>query len=364
MKRDPKTEKKPMAIRLATEADGEALNNLYNEVFKENRPLAHWYWKFPEGLASDWAVINTLAEVDGRIIGNYPSQIRQMLFEGQPARFAYVLDNIVAEEFRHGYPAQKEMFTCAVNSCVETDIAVGYGFPNERAYKVGKRLLGYHDVAVLPELFYRLSWRPAIAKRLPWLPAGIVKLADHLSRRRGGHHQPAGTGEPVLVDFVERFPEETDQLWARLKSRRAICAERTRAFLNWRFGRDDIIRYWRLIARDPAGVMVGYLVCRIMPVNGDRIGYLVDFLFESEQVLAQLLNHAFALLDRERADYVSVMIAPGTPEEAALNRLGFENKAGFGGRPFVALDLTGTLPFATVLNPANWYLSYADTDLI
>jgi hypothetical protein len=58
------------------------------------------------------------------------------------------------------------------------------------------------------------------------------------------------------------------------------------------------------------------------------------------------------------------MIAPGTPEETALKRLGFENKAGFGGRPFVALDLTGTLPFATVLNPANWYLSYADTDLI
>lgn len=361
-----KPEKKPMIIRKATAADGQALNNLYNKVFKRDRSLACWRWKYPEGTAEDWPIVYSLAEVDGQIIGQYPSQLRSLSFQGKPIRFALVMDNIVAKEYRRAYPAQKEMFGYAVEAAKNNNIAIGYGFPNKKAYRIGKRLLGYRDVALLPELFYRLSWRPALARRLPWLPESLLRLLDNLLRQRNRFLQKlsGADGQRGTIVEVDRFSDELDQLWERMKVKRTICAERNSVFLNWRFGHADIIPYRNLVARDDSGVVVGYMVYRTLLIEGDKVGYLVDFLYETEAVLTSLLGHVLGMMNREKVDYVSVMVSPGTAEEASLKKSGFVLKEGFGGRPCVALDVSQTLPFEVICDPTQWYLTYGDSDLV
>lgn len=358
------TTKKPMLVRVATEKDGNSLNDLYNEVFNEKRTIAYWRWQFPEGLSDDWNVAYSIAEVDGRIIGQYPTQIRSMCFMGKPVRFVLGLDTVVSDKFRRGYPASKEMFALSCRRAAESGIAIGYGFPNLKHYTVGKRLLGYRDVAHIPELYRRLSWRPAIAKRMPWLPEKLVSLLGRLLCKSGIDNRGVRHEEIVTIDVVDRFPVESDQLWERLKNRRTICTVRDNAFLNWRFSRDEIARYWKLVARNPARIIVGYMVCRTKQVNGDRIGYLADFLYESAPVLSQLLARAIVIFRHEQVDYISVMISPGSAEELSLKHLGFKRKEGFGGQPLIAVNLAGMLPFEKVLDPSHWYLTYADSDLV
>ncbi len=354
-----------MTVREATAADGKALNDLYNEVFGEDRSLPCWRWRFSDGTAKDWSGVYSLAEVDGQIIGQYPSQIRSLHFQGKPTRFALVMDNIVAEEYRRGYPAQKEMFVHAVEMAKKNGITIGYGFPNKKAYRIGKRLLGYRDVALLPELFYRLSWRPAFARRLPWLPKSMVRVLANVLRKRSSFLKGRSASDRRLtIVEVDRFSDELDQLWERLKSKRTICAERNSVYLNWRFGHDEIIPYRKLVARDENGAVVGYMVFRMQLIEGDTVGYLVDFLYDTESIFNNLLDHALHMMNRENVDYVSVMVSPGTAEEDSLKKFGFVVKEGFGGRPCVALDLSHTLPFAVICDPTQWYLTYGDSDLV
>lgn len=361
-----KRAKKKMIIRSATEADGKALNDLFNKVFRANRSFGYWRWNFPEGPAKDWQLIYSVAEVDGQIIGQYAVQIRNVLFQGREKRFSLVLDNIVAEEYRRGYPAQQEMFAnSARNAQKIKDLHIGYGFPNKLAYRIGKRLLNYKDVGLMPELFFRLSWRPALTKRLPWLPGSIASTLGNLLRRRGIFLTPFfSLASHMAITEVDSFPSDLDTFWDKEKNKHTIIAERDSKFLNWRFGHDEKAPYRKLLARDNAGNIVGYLVLKNMLIDNDMVGYFVDFLYDSDVAMASLVRRAIDIMNREGVDYVNVMVSPDTRQEKLLHALGFVKKEGFGGRRLVARDLGQGLPFDAVCDPANWYLTYADSDLI
>jgi hypothetical protein len=140
-------------IRPATVSDIPELSRLFHQVFRIERPLEVWSWKYfrnPRGTAS------YVCEADGRIVahcGGVPVRFRD--FEREYSALQSV-DFMSSPTYPGGIGAggvfvrTAERFFRAY--CGPATIPLVYGFPGERHRRLGEKLLGYHPIEPVAEL--------------------------------------------------------------------------------------------------------------------------------------------------------------------------------------------------------------------
>jgi hypothetical protein len=116
----------------------------------------------------------------------------------------------------------------------EGPCALFYGFPTPEAYRIGKRVAGYHALHPVMEL----------AK-----PAEHASLLDRFRSRR------------IEVEEARRFSAEADELWKRFQNEETFAAVRDASHLNWRYADCPDVRYRIFLARHQ-GRMEGWAVLR------------------------------------------------------------------------------------------------------
>src|SRR5437762_559379 len=166
--------------------------------------------------------------------------------------------------------------------------------PNRRARPICDRV-GYQPVTDLHDWYY-------------------VVAGDHV---RMDLPDPARCTGEVVSAADERF----DRLWERAHHRYPMAAEKTAAFLNWRYsGFKENYRFYCLVANDD-GRLLGYVVFYAM-----KDGVVVTELLADEPsgaVLENLLLGFCAQMKREEQVWVSLWYAGGTAFEDELQRIGF-----------------------------------------
>src|SRR5512134_3748595 len=82
-----------VVLRQCLPEDGPRVNALYNGVFGLNRSDATWYWRYVDNPASPGTPASyILAEVNGRLAGQYASLVRYYCVNGRLTRFQYAQD--------------------------------------------------------------------------------------------------------------------------------------------------------------------------------------------------------------------------------------------------------------------------------
>jgi hypothetical protein len=175
-----------------------------------------------------------------------------------------------------------------------------------------------------------------------------------------------GTCEPtsVTVRSVAGFDERFDELWQAARRKFPIMGHRTSRYLNWRFIRHPFHSYHILVA-EYGNRLLGYVVVRTGDLLGFQCGLIADLLvhpdfFGCVDVLLDAGLREFG--SHERLEIAGAMMTRGGPYFDALLRHGFiPTWRNFWfilhpNRPDVPLD---TLSVAT-----NWYLTWADTDVV
>jgi hypothetical protein len=170
-----------VTIRKFRAGDEKVLNDLFNAVFGQSRSLEGWVWKFnghPKGKGN----FVTVAEVEGQIVGQYPNIVSPFKYLDSEQYFGQTVDNCIDPGYRGGMKGvQSRIFFFTVRWYEEENVWIGFGFPNHAAYVVGKRALKYRDIVTIPMLFRRLGLRPALRRRLPWLPSRVVEFIGRWS---------------------------------------------------------------------------------------------------------------------------------------------------------------------------------------
>ena len=150
-------------IRVYKEGDDKPANDLFNLVFNQKRPIEIWNWKFRDNPAFSEKMI-ILAEKNCKIMGIYPSVTSRFKFGNQIIIAIQIVDNCVHPSSRGGARIQIAMKRKIVERSKTLGVVFGFGFPNDIAYKIGKRLLRYEDLCSLPILFKRLNFRLAFRR--------------------------------------------------------------------------------------------------------------------------------------------------------------------------------------------------------
>lgn len=352
-------------IRQYREGDERVINDLFNGIFNEKRPSEEWYWKFRDDPQKSQRMI-TVAEVNGRIIGQYASLVTLFKYGDRTFPFPQPVDNFVCSDFRGGMKGiQKAMFDGQPEAVARIGAPFGLGFPNRDAYVVGKRMLKYKDIGKMPVLFKLLNLYLPLKKRMPWLPSGVLRAVRSMSAVWFRLLLAASQGPRVpgvRVRTVEAFDRRVDALWERTGQRHKIVAVRDFRYLNWRYKKPG--SNYRILLAERSNEVVGYAVFRVKSNAVSMEGHLVDLFTDGTPGVDRLLvRKALALLTREQVDYALCWMLRDKPSFAALTGLGFSERDSFppGNIVYFIFD-PAAIDETFVTNTENWFLTMGDSD--
>ncbi len=199
---------------MASVSDSAGIRELFGLVFPRAMSEEEWRWKYPSN-PDGW--ISVVAEWNERIVGHYGGWLMGAWIGGRPTTIVSLGDVATDPAVRH-LGGRRNVFRTIAEAMFEAlknrGIPFGFGFPNSRAYEIGRRLLGYRSHFPIREVGLDIS--------APGESSGVAVASDSV-----------GPG--------------FDALWARARtSVDAACLVRDRARANWRYhARPD--RYYRMI---------------------------------------------------------------------------------------------------------------------
>lgn len=348
----------PITIRPYKQGDEEVINRLFNGIFHKSRTLEEWNWKFRNNPASkdpaEWIVV---AERDGRMIGHYTSLATEMKYGNSVVKAGQPVDTIIDPSAKAGIKLIGKLYDLHVKH--NNGIALfGFGFPNEAAYMVGKRFLGYKDLGEMVQLFKRLSLKIACKRRFKWCPDWIINLLHNFSK---AFYRFAismrGRDKFLVVRQVGVFDERIDEFWNMVKDRYGIMAIRSLSYLNWRY-KDR--RYTILIGEENKEI-VGYVVTKVEDSGDARVGYIIDILSRDDKTASIMAGVLKSFIEQD-VDYVLCGLLRLDPLCEHLKRMGFKEHKEIRPIHIVVTPLTNTVDVGYLLNQENWHLTYGDTD--
>ncbi len=323
-----------VTIRGYRPGDETLINEGFNHVFRRQRPLAEWAWKFPPD--PDGRLI-VLAERGGELVAHYAALPTRYQIDGRVWGGGQIVDVFATRSARSGIARHGAM----VATAEEFFDRIGrsgrhpflYGFPGPRHRRQGSLQLGYDEMGFQPIVYAsRRAVRAAARRRLAY------------------RAEPARDWEPRL-----------DELWSRTSGDYPVAVVRDADWALRRLAGHPSIRYHRfLVFPRLSSHPVAFVAFR---TDQGRCRW-IDLVWDHNHPGALgLVSHLSARLAVQTGARLEELWLNGDVEgRRQLEANGFEcspEPAGlaFGGRSFHA-----DLGLSTVA--ARAYLTMADADLV
>ncbi len=347
------------ALRPYQAGDEAALTALFAAAYGHPLSEALYRWKLT-GLPSPTPNVWTAWEQD-RPIFHYASIPTPYRTPDGPAILMTGADLMTAPDQR-----RRGLLTAYAPQIYETWSQAGLpftiGLPNERW---GSRAdhLGWQPLLPLAWLIRPLRPEAIIARRLRLPFLARAAIIGRLWQRRWQTPDAAG----IVVQPVAQADGRFDRLWQTSQPARGFCVQRDRRWVAWRFlsatAAEPSWRYQLLLAQR-GDEPVGYLAYRVQAEAGHATAFIADLWSApaDEPARRTLLAHALRLFYDLGVEKAAALAAPATPLHGSLAQAGL--RPALGAFMVKARPLAQALDLAALRQPANWYLTGSDFDVI
>jgi hypothetical protein len=334
-------------VRPYEPGDEEGLLALFNRVFAEGNPafvprtMATWRRLYADNPAGVQIFVGL--DADRRIVANYSSQPSAAVVRGRRRLCTQAVDSCVDRAWR-GSLRKQSLFVTIANEFIRHYSTAGrapfddymYGFPNEQAFPVGTRIIGYKPVHVPLPVLVR---EPDEA----WL-ASLQREADGVRVEEVAAQGPG----PLPALFEAQMADWPLGIW------------RDEAWLRWRYGpRPDGLSYGALLARR-GGRAVAAVVYRLGWM-GQPVVPLVDWIGSGRDrgALAALLAEVGRRARAAGGTRLLTWATPPMPHAATLAALGLAAEPS----PFNLCIMTFAPECELEWAKAHWCLTMGDSDI-
>jgi hypothetical protein len=328
----------------------------------------YWRWEYmdnPAGRAIIW-----LAVADGHVVGHYAVRPIRMQCAGKALAGSVSLDAMTHPDFRRGgvfATLGRETY----KDVEKAGLDLTYIWPREVAMRGTIAKFDWKYMCTLPVLVKPLSPASVVERFVPnralaWPAKRLGSTLGRLIWRSAAN----SSGEEGSLKWLDRFDERIDLFWKRASARHRIATARDSVYLNWRYFDNPGRRYEAMIAEDEdGGEVVGYAVVRSMQHAGLRGGMIVDLgsLPGYEDKLAAILARVELAWREQQMDLMACLVNGDEEYGRTLRKLGFRQmpfQLGFKEWYFGCRVNSPTLDKEFLLEPANWFLTFGDTDVI
>ncbi len=355
----------------AERTDSAYLNDLYNRVFQQQRPLTHFEWKYWANPAGPPYGVIAKDRADGRALAAAFGQRRRAWIRGRAVPANLMCEISSDPSARGGGVAFKGvMHAIGIGLNDEAGVLWSYGGQSsDEAIAVGSRWLGFREAFTLTIWEMRLSLEPALRARLGGAGAAVARLADPIFR---------ATWRDASQNYdcveLQDFGPEFDALWERYRDRYALAFFRDAATLKWRWKDNPVPGHRILLARKAAsGEPVGWIIWREWKSASHQIATVLDLWAGGEEaVIAALVDAARRRAAAAGCRFLRYGVKDGSPEMRALQKLG-HGRASPHDRPdrVIVTPMPGSLHDETeeefavlrvVVHGENWYYAQGDSD--
>lgn len=313
----------------------------YDWIYQEN----------PHGKALNWAALEIGS---GSLVGTTSLFPRKMKFDGKTVRVGIAGDFAVNREHR-GSNVAIRLQRAVVTSMNQNYFKFIYGISNRQAELVQLRV-GYVRLGKIHRWTKLLKTRKYFkAFPLRWLMSKPLDFVMKNLSKEDRYRRAEGYTIEKLNSFDQRF----DLLWKRASSQFNIIGERSKDYLNWRYGKSPRRNYhvFSLIQKDNQEIW-GYAVYYIR----NKKGFIADMLFLNfGSALDNLLSEFILYLRGQDVESISVLLL-GCPSLARkLRSFGFFRRDG---ESSVLVYLDRSSPDTDfILDRNNWFLLEGDRDI-
>jgi len=334
-------------LRALRSGDETSLLETFNLVFGEGDPAfrprtpAEWSWAFEHNPAGQRVMLALAGE---QVVAQYAALPTRVWIDGTERRFAQIVDSMVHPEHRG---AGRLFVRCAraffeAYGSPERDL-VHYGWPVERALKIGRRSLGYEVVRTQLFLVRELAGGPPLppeadpidAARTVW-DEGVVEVDDPGEQLRWLYERCVGAFGASTV---------RDEAWFR-----------------WRFRERPGQRYRSLGVRDADGCLRGLCVLTDGEWPLPRTGVIVDWLVppSEPEVAERLLRAACGALAERGARRAVALFPEWSPWFEQFQERGFLAHPS----DYCAVARAFHPHFDSTWLRDHWWYQLSDTDLV
>jgi len=324
----------------------------------------HFEWKYFE---CPWSSVSISAKMKGKIIGQLGYIIRPYVVKGKQMLLCLSADAIVNKDLRK-MGIYTGLHTLARDEAIKKKVRYNIAFPNKNTYQAGQKA-GYSNMGWIP-VYLKVLRMDNVLKAIgkPGLKpfAGFAKKAMFRSKN-------PNISSSIKTKVVKKLPPEVDGLWDDVLKDPARKFKniglRTYEFLDWRFNNCPDRDYKFIIATEKSGKLKGYTILLEASVEGLKEGVIVDIFHRprDQETCTALVSRAAEIFSKSDLDIIGFLWSD-TPSciPDCLRSFGFKRFVKrFNPRPWpVFLRETRLKPIRPdLLDPKNWYLSWADCDV-
>jgi hypothetical protein len=325
-------------------------------------PYEHFEWLLGQGPSGP--VRGFVAHVGAKIVGFYGAIPVALYYQNNKIQGTLSLFTMTHPDYR-----RQGMFTLLAKSLYqqlgEDDVQETHGFPNANSLPGFVRKLEWSHIATLDVRLRPLNPIAIIKSKvpLPLIPQFFGGVLSPFFRRIS---TPKTNG--FRLQAVERFDSRADVLIEARAKIHGIIVNRDSQYLNWRYADSPYWQYHIIIAENDQDLL-GYVVVRCLESFGLTGGMIMD--------IAALPGHADVLnaLAQEAAHYslqqgmdVAVCLVHGSNEIlTALRKNRFmkvPRRLGLKKWYFGARRNSGQVETAILTNPAHWFITFGDDDVM
>lgn len=347
----------------------ESLNDLFQKVFKLNRQLAHYQWKFWENPAGPPIGMLARDEASGKALSANIGVRKNVRILGEQRQALQICESATDPEARGGGRYYRPITNGTALLAAQDGILFAYGGQSsDAAIKIGQRWFWYRVIFALKMYECRLSLGPALQKRLGVKLGGLLANASDRIIRWARDTDQSGREITAHGGVTSDF----ETIWQENKDRYALIFDRSTATLKWRYEHCPLYRHHFLVCKEK-GIPKGYLIWREWQPGNSKLATVLDLMDGQNTAVARSLLQAVKFHAAEQAcDFIHYGAFPDSSgEQAAQTVNGFaESKRLQPDRviatpmPIESLKRTDIEQLRVCTDGSQWYYTQGDCDFL
>lgn len=304
------------------------------------RNIDNWFWKF-QGNNPAGSPMMIYAQNDDTIIGHFAAIPMNYWLNGERIVGSHSAAMMIDPKWQNKglikFVADK-----LIKEIEDRGIPFTYGYPNDNAYDLHIKLLGYEVVAAQRLFIYSMQ---------------------------NNHNELSLThSNNFKWEKIEKFNQQVDKLWDKTKNNFNAIVIRNSKFLNWRYiDRPDIDYYSFGAYKD--GSLEGYCVLKLYQDEKILRGHFIDIYTDSRDRDCGifLIENGLRFFRENNVNEVTLWMQGSPLFENILKEFRFQVGGVSGGgwpgatRPMICRFNSQIEKYKPYLNEKNWYFTMGDT---
>lgn len=292
------------------------------------RNLENWYWKYAGNNPAGKSIIYVM-ENEGKIIVHFAIVPYRLRVFGKDTFGSHSIGSMVLPEWQ-GKGLIKFVADKLFAEAEKRKILFSYGFPNDLAYELHKKMFAYDDVVQV-----------------------------YTMEKKTDANIPGESSDKFSFLPIDKFDQSVDMLWQLSKDTYKISVVRDAAFLNWRYLERPDQKYYAFGAYEDKK-LVGYVILKLYKDDKILKGHIIDIfsLPKRKDVAEFLVVGSERFLVKNKTDIESAWVVGSDFYESILEEKGFKPQRP---RPLICRLNFEKDSYQEILNGKNWYFTMGDT---